>query len=153
MSGGPSSSGVPSPWSQGRRAAHPALPNGRPRSSHRRRSGRRRSGRSGVTAHQGSSPRWRRTTTTLTELLVAGGELTWQAGPLEKGAGLCHGTAGNGYCLLKLFERTGDELWLHRARAFAMHAIHQVERTTARYGRGRHTLWTGDPGTALYLQS
>jgi hypothetical protein len=34
-----------------------------------------------------------------------------------------------------------------------MHAIEQVERTSARYGRGRHTLWTGDPGTALYLSS
>ena len=88
----------------------------------------------------------------LTELLVAGGELTWHAGPLRKGANLCHGTAGNGYAFLKLFERTGDELWLERARAFAMHAIEQVERTTAEYGRGRHTLWTGDPGTALYLQ-
>ncbi|HEX3268313.1 MAG TPA: LanC-like protein [Gaiellaceae bacterium] len=89
----------------------------------------------------------------LTELLVAGGELTWQAGPLKKGANLCHGTGGNGYAFLKLFQRTGDELWLHRARAFAMHAIEQVERTTADYGRGRHSLFTGDPGTALYLQS
>ena len=89
----------------------------------------------------------------LTELLAAGGELTWQAGPLEKGANLCHGTAGNGYAFLKLFERTGNELWLERARAFAMHAIGQIEQTTAEYGRGRHTLWTGDPGTALYLHS
>jgi lantibiotic modifying enzyme len=89
----------------------------------------------------------------LTELLVAGGELTWRAGPLRKGAGLCHGTAGNGYALLKLFAHTGDELWLHRARSFAMHAIEQVERATAEHGRGRHTLWTGDPGTALYLAS
>ena len=89
----------------------------------------------------------------LTDLLVAGGELTWRAGPLKKGASLCHGTAGNGYAFLKLFERTGDELWLHRARAFAMHAIEQVERTSAHYGRGRHSLWTGDPGTALYLSS
>jgi hypothetical protein len=87
----------------------------------------------------------------LTALLVAGGELTWRAGPLRKGAGLCHGTAGNGYAFLKLFARTGDELWLHRARAFAMHAIGQVEQATAVHGRGRHTLWTGDPGTALYL--
>jgi hypothetical protein len=89
----------------------------------------------------------------LTHLLVAGGELTWRAGPLRKGANLCHGTAGNGYAFLKLFSRTGDELWLHRARAFAMHAISQVEQTTAAYGRGRHTLWSGDPGTALYLGS
>jgi hypothetical protein len=32
-----------------------------------------------------------------------------------------------------------------------MHAIGQVERATAQYGRGRHSLWSGDPGTALYL--
>ena len=89
----------------------------------------------------------------LTELLVGGGELTWRAGPLRKGANLCHGTAGNGYAFLKLFERTGDERWLHRARAFAMHAIEQVEQQTREHGRGRHTLWTGDPGTALYLES
>ena len=87
----------------------------------------------------------------LTELLVAGGELTWQAGPLKKGAGLCHGTAGNGYAFLKLFERTGDELWLGRARGFAMHAIEQVEQARAEHGRGRHSLWTGDPGAALYV--
>lgn len=87
----------------------------------------------------------------LTELLVAGGELTWRAGPLRKGASLCHGTAGNGYAFLKLLARTGDEVWLERARAFGMHAIEQVERAIAHHGRGRHTLWTGDPGTALYL--
>jgi len=89
----------------------------------------------------------------LTELLIAGGELTWQAGPLVKGPGLCHGTAGNGYAFLKLFERTGDELWLERARAFAMHAAAQVERMRTTYGCGRYTLWTGDLGTALYLES
>ena len=84
-------------------------------------------------------------------LLLAGGELTWLAGPLAKGANLCHGTAGNGYAFLALFERTADELWLERARAFAMHAAAQVERGRAELGRGRYTLWTGDPGTALYL--
>jgi hypothetical protein len=89
----------------------------------------------------------------LSDLLVAGGELTWQAGPLKKGAGLCHGTGGNGYAFLKLFERTGDELWLDRARAFAMHAAEQVEQARAEHGRGRHSLWTGDPGAALYLQN
>ena len=84
-------------------------------------------------------------------LLVAGGELTWRAGPLAKGANLCHGTAGNGYAFLALLERTGDELWLERARAFAMHAVAQVVDARRTYGRGRYTLWTGDPGTALYL--
>ncbi len=84
-------------------------------------------------------------------LLLAGGELTWRAGPLAKGANLCHGTAGNGYAFLALFERTGDELWLERARAFAMHAAAQVERWRDEHGRGRYTLWTGDAGTALFL--
>jgi lantibiotic modifying enzyme len=83
------------------------------------------------------------------ELLLAGGELIWQAGPpgMEKGSGLCHGTAGNGYALLRVFERTGDELWLDRARRFAVHAVEQVERR----GTGRYSLFTGDVGVALYV--
>ena len=89
----------------------------------------------------------------LTALLVAGGELTWHAGPLVKGPSLCHGTAGNGYAFLKLLRRTGDERWLERARAFAMHAAEQVERARRQYGRGRYTLWTGDAGVACYLAS
>jgi len=89
----------------------------------------------------------------LSELLVAGGELTWRAGPLAKGPGLCHGTAGNGYAFLKLFDRTGDERWLERARSFAMHAARQVERARDEHGRGRYSLWTGDVGAALFLAS
>jgi hypothetical protein len=85
------------------------------------------------------------------DLAVAGGELTWRAGPLRKGANLCHGTAGNGYAFLALLERTGDERWLTRARTFAMHAAGQVEQTRSEYGRGRYSLWSGDLGTALYL--
>lgn len=33
----------------------------------------------------------------LDDLLVAGGEATWAAGPLRKGSNLCHGAGGNGY--------------------------------------------------------
>ena len=82
------------------------------------------------------------------ELVLAGAEATWRAGPHgpSKGAGLCHGTAGNGYALLKTFERTGDDRWLDRARRFAVHALEQVERQ----GRGRYSLFTGDLGVALY---
>jgi hypothetical protein len=81
------------------------------------------------------------------ELLLAGARLTWEAGPHgpEKGFGICHGTAGNGYALLKAFERTGDEEWLARARRFAVHALSQAEA-----GRGRYSLWTGDPGALLF---
>ena len=85
------------------------------------------------------------------ELMLMAGATVWHAGPLTKGYGLCHGTAGNGYALLKLFRRTGDAIWLDRARAFAMHAIAQRERMQQQYGRGRYTLWTGDPGLAVYV--
>ena len=61
-------------------------------------------------------------------LLLGAGRTVWNAGPLAKGYGLCHGTAGNGYGFLKLYRRTGDSLWLQRARAFAMHAIAQRHR-------------------------
>jgi lantibiotic modifying enzyme len=86
------------------------------------------------------------------ELLRAGAELPWRAGPpeLEKGPGICHGTAGNGYAFLKAFARTGDEQWLDRARSFAVHALKQVRRLRKQRGRGRYSLWTGDVGAALY---
>jgi hypothetical protein len=82
-------------------------------------------------------------------LLAAGGELTWRVGPVAGNAGLCHGTAGNGFAFLALFERTGDERWLGRARAFAAHALDQVDRLRRATGRGRYTLFTGDIGAAL----
>ena len=86
------------------------------------------------------------------ELLLAGGELTWRAGAHGdvKGHGICHGTSGNGFALLKAFARTGDERWLVRARRFAVHALAQAERLRATNGRGRYSLWTGDAGTALF---
>lgn len=87
----------------------------------------------------------------LDALLLSGGELTWTAGPLRKGPGLCHGTAGNALAFLALAERTGDEAWLARARAFAMHAAAQVEAVRREHGRGRHSLWTGDVGVACFL--
>jgi lanthionine synthetase-like protein len=87
------------------------------------------------------------------DLAIAGGELTWCAGPLRKGAGLCHGTAGNGFALLRLHQLTGDPLWLERARRFAMHATEQVSEARETFGRGRYTLWTGDVGVALYLRA
>ena len=81
------------------------------------------------------------------ELVVAGAELTWQAGAHreQKGAGICHGTAGNGYALLAAFERTGDELWLDRSRRFAVHALAQAEREAPLY-----SLWMGAIGAAVF---
>jgi hypothetical protein len=87
------------------------------------------------------------------ELALAGGELTWRAGPLHKGSGLCHGTAGNGFAFLRLHALTGDRMWLDRARRFAVHAVHQVRSERAAVGHGRYTLFTGDIGVALYLRA
>jgi Lanthionine synthetase C-like protein len=85
------------------------------------------------------------------ELLLAAGRLVWQAGPIRNEPGLCHGTAGNAYALLALWRRTGDDIWLERARAFAQHAAWQVEERAERLGHGRHSLFTGDEGVALCL--
>jgi hypothetical protein len=86
------------------------------------------------------------------ELVLAGGELTWRGGAHgeAKGPSICHGTAGNGYGLLAAFERTGDELWLERARRFAVHALEQMRRIREEGGTGRYSLFTGDLGVALY---
>lgn len=78
-------------------------------------------------------------------LLSKAGELVWKAGPLTKGVGLCHGTDGNGYTFLQLFKRTGDIVWLERARAFAMDAIN--------HRKNDFSLFTGDIGLAVYLMS
>jgi len=86
------------------------------------------------------------------EVLVKGGQLIWDAGLLEKGPNLCHGTSGNGYAFLKLYERTGDEMWLKRARNYAMQAIQQIKEVQAHTKqKRRYPLWTGDPGVAVYL--
>jgi hypothetical protein len=87
----------------------------------------------------------------LDDLLAAGAEATWAAGPLRKGSNLCHGTGGNGYAFLKLYKRTGDPKWLERARAFAMHGIAQTDAAAQAHGQMRYSLWTGDPGFAIYL--
>lgn len=87
----------------------------------------------------------------LDRLLAGAGEAVWAAGPLTKGSNLCHGTGGNGYAFLKLFGRTGNAMWLDRARAFAMHGIAQMQAEARQHGHLRFSLWTGDPGFAIYL--
>ncbi|MFW7381510.1 MAG: lanthionine synthetase LanC family protein [Oligoflexus sp.] len=82
---------------------------------------------------------------TFDDLMFKAGETIWQAGPLTKGIGLCHGADGNEYAFLKLFTRSKNELWLDRARRFAMYGLDQMN--------DRHTLWTGDIGFACYLHS
>jgi hypothetical protein len=79
------------------------------------------------------------------DLMLGAAETTWRTGPLEKGQGLCHGTAGNGYALLKAFALTGDDRWLERAQTFADAALAQCD--------GRYSLFTGDIGAALFARA
>ena len=84
-------------------------------------------------------------------VLREAGELVWEAGPLDKYPGLCHGTPGNGYAFLKLYQLTDDALWLQRARQFAVSAVEQ-RADYVRAGRETNSsLWDGDLGLAIYL--
>ena len=38
------------------------------------------------------------------ESAIKAGELIWERGLLKKGNGLCHGTAGNGYAFIHLYQ-------------------------------------------------
>ena len=87
-------------------------------------------------------------------LLLASAELTWTAGAHRdaKGASICHGTAGNGYALLKAFARTGDELLARTSpQVRSARARADASRSVSSGGRGRYSLFTGDLGVALYL--
>ncbi|KAF2983978.1 hypothetical protein EK904_005337 [Melospiza melodia maxima] len=46
-------------------------------------------------------------------------DVIWQRGLLRKGYGICHGTAGNGYSFLSLYNLTQDRKYLYRACKFA----------------------------------
>jgi hypothetical protein len=85
--------------------------------------------------------------------MLNAGELIWKAGPLVKGGGFCHGTAGNGWAFLKLFAATKDEKWLDRAKAFSACAIRQSKQRTLDIGNHRYSLWTGDHGIALFADA
>jgi hypothetical protein len=84
-------------------------------------------------------------------LLCKAGQTIWDAGPLIKPAGLCHGNAGNAYAFLRLLAITGDSHWLDRARRFAMHAIKQSNTERLQKSQRYYSLLTGDVGLAVFL--
>ena len=84
-------------------------------------------------------------------LLLQAGALTWHAGPLSKGAGVCHGTAGSGFAMLKLWRRTGDPSGSNAPARWRCTAMGRSSGIGPNYGQGRHSLWTGDLGLACLL--
>jgi hypothetical protein len=91
--------------------------------------------------------------------LYKGGLSILEAGAVNKGASLCHGTAGNGYALLYLHQRLKSKLpahlpsiqWLEHARRFGMYALQQSMTAYADHGDWHYSLWTGDAGLACFL--
>ncbi len=83
--------------------------------------------------------------------MLQGGELIVQAGALNKGVSICHGTDGNGLALLELYRLTADPRWLERARQFASWALEQSEQAFKHQGHWHYSLWTGDAGLACFL--
>ena len=47
------------------------------------------------------------------------GTVTWERGILHKGYGLCHGTAGNAYVFIKLYQTTKNPKYLYNAVKFS----------------------------------
>ena len=93
----------------------------------------------------------------LDALLLGGGDLTWAAGPLAKGPGFCHGTAGNGYAFLQAVQAHGRKRPAQAVTAPAPSRCTPRSRNAlavrdGRHGQGRYALWTGDLGTAMYLR-
>ena len=73
-----------------------------------------------------------------------------EGGAAREGSGALSRHGGQRLRFARALARTGDEIWLHRARAFATHSLAQVDRQWKHYGRGRFGLWTGDLGPAIY---
>lgn len=51
----------------------------------------------------------------------------WQRGLLRKGHGLCHGTLGNAYAFLDMYQTTEDPTWLSKAVHFGEWAMSQKD--------------------------
>ena len=89
------------------------------------------------------------------KIAVRACETIWEYGLLKKGAGLCHGTSGNGYCLLTLYqhfpEGSADATkWLTRAYAFGDFILTQYY--PGKFGDRPYSLFEGWGGALCYLQ-
>lgn len=70
--------------------------------------------------------------------------------PLTLGYGLCHGTAGNGYAFLRLYQLTGDPKQVYRAVKFgewcAQYGSHGCRTPDTPF-----SLFEGMAGTVYYM--
>ncbi|KAH7646153.1 Glutathione S-transferase lancl1 [Dermatophagoides farinae] len=74
----------------------------------------------------------------------------WHRGLLKKGCGLCHGTAGNGYAFIRLFQLTNDQKYLYRAVKFAEWCF-EPHQHRIRIADRPYSLFEGLAGTIYFL--
>ncbi|XP_019851239.1 PREDICTED: lanC-like protein 2 [Amphimedon queenslandica] len=77
------------------------------------------------------------------------GEVIWERGLLLKGFGLCHGTAGNAYSLLSLYQSTGQDYHLHRAIKFCEWCMTETE--AGKLPDRPFSLFEGIAGKVIFL--
>jgi len=58
---------------------------------------------------------------------VDAGEVVWKRGLLKR-VGMCHGISGNTYVFLSLYRLTGNEEYLHMAKAFACFLLDRAQK-------------------------
>lgn len=78
-------------------------------------------------------------------------DLIWHQGLLRKGAGICHGVAGNGYAFLVLYRLTGDQQYLYRANKFVEFLTADEFRKGAFTPDRPNSLYEGIAGTVCFL--
>lgn len=78
------------------------------------------------------------------------GEVIWKRGLLKKGCGICHGTAGNAYSFLNLYQETKDVKYLYRACKFAEWCFDYEAHQTKNPDRP-FSLFEGSAGTIYFL--
>lgn len=74
----------------------------------------------------------------------------WSRGLLQKGYGICHGVAGNGYAHLCMYQLTNNELYLWRAIKFAEWCL-MYGRHGCRTPDRPYSLFEGLAGTLFFL--
>jgi eukaryotic-like serine/threonine-protein kinase len=67
--------------------------------------------------------------------------------PFDRAVDLCCGSAGRAYAFLALYRRTGDSVWLNRAKRFAAHAVSESDPDAPT----AHRLYKGALGVALLI--
>ncbi|XP_077978325.1 lanC-like protein 2 [Glandiceps talaboti] len=77
-------------------------------------------------------------------------DVIWQRGLLKKGYGICHGTAGNGYAFLALYNVTKDLKDLYRACKFAEWCT-EYGKHGCRTPDRPYSLFEGMAGTIYFL--